>query len=313
MSEQPPAQKNLGRMPLPETEEAAEDVYYDMIDAPEKYGLPEGLLTMPVNMQRLDACVTFIEKVHFLQQLAQERMNRTFRFELLQHSEGVRIGEVRPEVVLRAIERIKQHQQIIGEGGDAVVVIDGNELPGFQPEICYKFSKEPETPRGRNSLTEEAKIHDDYFRQSQELAVEYGIGVPSPYYVTEIGGDKLIAMEKLPAKSIDDILRSKGSLPDWFDIDVFCENLQKFLEEFHRRGLYHRDIHPGNIMIRQTPDPPEDGLVGYIIDFGLSGYGQAGMDPYEKWVADERFTYNDDCAIIEFMRAELWNHRQLTT
>jgi len=262
----------------------------------------------PKNMDRIDNAETAVEALAIARELISARAERTFTFTLSKAVEGVEAISVNVEGVKRIIESIKENQQKIGEGGDAYVVIDKNELKEFPPEICYKFAKKEETPRGRNSMSGEADIHGDFYTASLEVP-ELGIGVPSPLYSTEVGKDKILAMEKLPAKSVDDILRGMGTLRNWFDVDEFCDRLSAFLTQMHERGLYHRDMHVGNVMINQSAEMPEDGNWGYVIDFGLSSHGIEGMDPYKKEVAGTRFTYNDDHGIVEEVRQKLHGYQ----
>lgn len=44
---------------------------------------------------------------------------------------------------------------------------------------------------------------------------------------------------------------------------AICIKLARGLHEAHAAGIIHRDIHPGNIMIRENGEP-------VIIDFGLA-------------------------------------------
>jgi serine/threonine protein kinase len=117
----------------------------------------------------------------------------------------------------------------------------------------------------------------------------------------------MIVMEKLHARSIDDILRGFGNLPHGFDVDAFCDALKAFLTDMHARGLYHRDLHYGNIMITQEGSdiPASERPMGYVIDFGLSGYAQESMDPYKKEGAGTTFTYDDDYGRIESVKHDL--------
>tara|TARA_B100000508_G_scaffold137106_1_gene130998 strand:+ start:84 stop:998 length:915 start_codon:yes stop_codon:yes gene_type:complete len=272
-----------------ELEAILDDPEYDFIEA------------HPKNIEAINAAETAVEALAIAKGLILKRLERTFKFDLLREVEGVEVGEVNVEGILKTLESIKANQQKIGEGGDAFVVVDKSEIKNLPPEVCYKFAKDEETPRGRNTLSMEASIHTDFYYASLEVP-EHGIGVPIPMYATEVGKDKLLAMEKLPARSIDDILRGMGRLPDWFDVDDFCDQLSEFLTAMHDRGLYHRDMHIGNIMISQSEELPEDGKQGYVIDFGLSAHGVAGLDPYKKEVAGTRFTYTEDHVIIDEVR-----------
>jgi len=264
------------------------------------------------NMERIDNAETAVEALAIARELISVRAERTFQFTLLRAVEGVETLSVNVEAVQRIIDSIKENQEQIGEGGDAYVVVDKNELREFPPEICYKFAKAEATPRGRNTMQAEAEIHGDFYAASLEVS-ELGIGVPLPMYTTEVGKDKVLAMEKLPAKSVDDILRGMGTLRDWFNVDEFCDRFEKFLIEMHKRGLYHRDMHVGNIMLSQAAEMPEDGVWGYMIDFGLSSHGVEGMDPYKKEVAGTRFTYNDDNGIVSEVRQKLHSYKRRNT
>jgi len=45
--------------------------------------------------------------------------------------------------------------------------------------------------------------------------------------------------------------------------------------------------------------------MGYVIDFGLSGYAYADMEPYKKEIAGATFTYDQDYGRIESVRSDL--------
>ncbi len=257
------------------------------------------------NKDIIDNAETAGEALRYAREKIQQRLERTFSFRLVKEIEGVEMLSVSPAGVKHMIESVKKHQEKIGEGGDAIVVIDTSVVRELPPEVCFKFAKEEKTPRGRNSLLRELEIQSAFYDAAEEIEGTK-IGVPLPLYSTEIGSDKLIAMERLPAKSVDDIKRGFGSVPEWFDIDHFCDELGDFVARMHNHGLYHRDMHIGNVMIRQSREVPEDGKWGYVIDFGLST--EAGineLDPYKKEVAGEVFTYREDHDIIKEVRSVL--------
>jgi hypothetical protein len=261
------------------------------------------------NLDLIESAATGVEALAIAKRLIAERDRRTFEFRAIKPVEGITFEEVNVEGIRKTIESIKAGQVLIGEGQDAVVVIDKNEIRELPPVICYKFAKSEATPRGRNSMDVEAELHGEFFDVAKEMEDSH-IGVPMPFYMTSIGVEKMIAMEKLSAKSVDDIIRGFGHIPEWFDIAEFCDELEKFLIAAHKRNLYHRDMHRGNVMIRQDIEPPEDGKWGYVIDFGLSHHGIEGMDPYKSEVAGYTFTYRDDYAIVERVRELLSNHKK---
>ena len=112
-------------------------------------------------------------------------------------------------------------------------------------------------------------------------------------------------MELLGAASVKDILNGTGRVPDWLDVDVFCDHLQETLTRLHNTHMFHRDLHEGNIMIRQTKEAPDDGKWGYIIDFGYSAYDLYDAEPYTEEKPSETFTYLKDDDIIKIIRETL--------
>ncbi len=250
-----------------------------------------------------------VSALAFAKKKVEDRMSRTTEFQSISTIEGVNLVDVDFNALKRSVDSILANQLEIGRGGDAFVVIDKNEVRELPPEICYKFSLQESTPRGRNSTKEEAGIQGRFYDTAAELP-DSKIGVPIPFYSLEIGGKKMIAMEKLPARSIDDILRGKGHLPSWFDPDKFVDELKAMLAHLHKNGLYHRDMHFGNVMIAQSENLKPGGKWGYIIDFGLSGYQQEEEFAYEKQVAGSTFTYEPDYGILDIAKSELMKFQQ---
>lgn len=279
--------------------EAEEELELLLADPENKF-----LREIPQNLRAIDDAPTAVEALAFARDRIDERMKRTFRFEAISNIEGIIPLEVSYSGMKSTVDTILKNAQKIGEGGDAFVVVDKNEIRKLPPEICYKFATAEKTPRGRNTVTEEAVIQENFYQTVMNMK-EGKIGIPMPFYVLEISDKKIIAMEKLQARSVEHILRGVGHLPAWFDIDEFCNELRKTLEYAHAHGLFHRDMHFGNIMISQSPERAENGKMGYLIDFGLSTVGDESIDPYKKEVAGATFTYDDDYGIIESVNKEL--------
>jgi len=280
-------------------EAVAESALDELLEDPQY-----SFLLMPVNQEKIDSANTAVEALSQAIDLIDERLKRSFRFEALRQVEGVELVEANVAGIRSVLERIKEEQIEIGRGGDGYVVVSKNEINNYPPVICYKFAITETTPRGRNTLEGEAQMQSDFYDFANGLESSR-VGVPMPFYATELGADKVFAMEKLNAKSVDDILRGMGRVPEWFDLDSFCDQLQDFFEAAHANGLYHRDMHVGNIMISQSVTEPEDGKWGHVIDFGLSGHGLEGMDPYVRERAGEKYKYSPDDAIVLEIKRKL--------
>lgn len=266
------------------------------------------LTEIPKHKRNLDESGSAIDALAYAWKMIDARLQRTFHQEYSRTLDCVAPEQVNYRGMYLSINSILQHAREIGRGADAFVVIDKNEIRNIPPEVCYKFALNEATPRGRNDTFEEMRIHDLFYKVA--TSIESKIGVPAPFYAVEIAGKKMIAMEKLGAENINDILRYKGHLPEWIDIDELCYELTNAINAFHAAGLFHRDMHFGNIMISQATNKKATDKIAYIIDFGLSTHASEAMQPYRKEMVGLTFTYNDDYAIISQVRNALVDLRK---
>jgi serine/threonine-protein kinase len=84
-------------------------------------------------------------------------------------------------------------------------------------------------------------------------------------------GIHYIAMEYVEGRSAADRLREKGRL-EWVEATQVVAAAARGLAAAHARGILHRDVKPGNILIAR------DGRVK-IADFGLARVASSGLDP----------------------------------
>ncbi len=80
--------------------------------------------------------------------------------------------------------------------------------------------------------------------------------------VDQVDGKVLIAMEYVPGINLQELLRQQGKLPLSQALDIAIQVLDA-LQYAHEHHTIHRDIKPGNILIRK------DGVVK-LVDFGLA-------------------------------------------
>jgi eukaryotic-like serine/threonine-protein kinase len=88
------------------------------------------------------------------------------------------------------------------------------------------------------------------------------------YDVGEHNGRPYIVMEYLAGGSLDDVLRADGAQPPE-RVFTWLEEAARALDAAHRRGVVHRDVKPGNLMLDRQ------GHV-HVADFGIAS--AAGMD-----------------------------------
>lgn len=283
-------------LPVDPEDEAEAELEFLLAD-PENQFLSE----VPQNREYIENAESSREALRFAQERIAQRAERTSSLRMITSVEGVQPIEVSYVGVANAVRIILENAFEIGQGDDGRVVVDRNEFQNFPQEICYKFEHEARTPRDRNPMEREIELQGEFYEVVSKIP-EGRIGVPTPFYYLSVGGRKVIAMEKLDAASAEDILRGRGHLPSWFDVDEFCEELEKTLAQLHANHLFHRDLHLGNIMISQTATRSEKD--GFIIDFGLSTRTY-DPDPYVKTTEDNSFTYKKDDGIIERLKLKL--------
>lgn len=159
----------------------------------------------------------------------------------------------------------------LGEGRTAEVYFVGSNN-----EICLKIYKKS------------VRIPQDIYYVSPTKELEFleavdnlGTRARAPkayacYEDKEDDGYNFLMMETLSAVSLDDILQGRADLPAGFNLAEFSKSLRDFVQKMHESGIYHRDLHEGNIMIDKTT-----GAV-YIIDFGAATSFPGEPEPGEN-------------------------------
>ena len=112
---------------------------------------------------------------------------------------------------------------------------------------------------------------DDVFRRRflRESRIAASIDHPSiiPIYETgEDGGLLYIAMRYVDGMDLSTLLRRDGRLTPARTLAIMAQ-VASALDAAHARGLVHRDVKPGNILLAAGP-PGSDGHC-YLCDFGL--------------------------------------------
>lgn len=191
-------------------------------------------------------------------------------------AESLNEGFARAQILL-AEEALKSQHLKIGEGQTAEV-----HTVALNENNCFKIISTmehhgtveitPELPRGPKflPLKEEAEFLDALSGFHRDVRV------PVPYFTVtrktvreeakslDEGMISVLCMERLNAVSIRDVLRGGAELPEGFDLDDFFDKVADFIERMHGRGIHHRDLHDGNIMIDLETSQP------VVIDFGCA-------------------------------------------
>lgn len=78
----------------------------------------------------------------------------------------------------------------------------------------------------------------------------------------------LFTMDLATGGSVATMIMDYGALPDWWAL-MAVDQLLQALEEVHFRGLVHRDVKPGNLLLAATGTGPPDLR---LADFGIAAH-----------------------------------------
>ncbi len=247
-----------------------------------------------------------------------------------------RITEEHIETLIRArIDLMLQKKEtLLGTGGTAEA-----HAHEENPLLCFKVTTErsaygqniPEPNiilTSRDNRTPVERYHNGPEKEGNFLSelegVDDSVIIPTPYawatyedeYETAEYFSKekihVLVMESLDAITFKSILEGENEIPSGFNEETFFNNIRSFLNTMHQRGIYHRDLHEGNIMIDNKTGKP------CIIDFGRSAKGSES-DVYEFSFAEKGkvqkgvFTRDEEYIDSIERKYHLWkNERDLT-
>jgi tRNA A-37 threonylcarbamoyl transferase component Bud32 len=116
---------------------------------------------------------------------------------------------------------------------------------------------------------QDESVRERFTREA--LAAARLSGEPNTVTIFDVGehnGRPYIVMEYLSGGSLDDVLRAGGAQPPQ-RVFTWLEQAGRALDAAHARGIVHRDVKPGNLLLDR------DGNV-HVADFGIAS--AAGMD-----------------------------------
>ena len=120
----------------------------------------------------------------------------------------------------------------------------------------------------------ERYAEDDAVRQRftrEALAAARLSGEPNIVTIFDVGEHEsrpYIVMEYLAGGSLDDVLRNEGAQPPQ-QVFTWLEQAGRALDTAHARGVVHRDVKPGNLLLDRQRNV-------HVADFGIAS--AAGMD-----------------------------------
>jgi serine/threonine protein kinase len=163
------------------------------------------------------------------------------------------------ETRAKAPSRIAERYQVIGElgvGGQAHVYLAEDTT------LCRKVAIKISRPDRPLSQAEQ----EQFKREAQAIAALKHPGIVTVHdFGIHDDGRCFIVLEYLPGQSLKDCLKNPETRKT-FTIERTLElisRVAKALHYAHQRGIYHRDLKPGNILLDEHGSP-------HISDFGLA-------------------------------------------
>ncbi len=114
-------------------------------------------------------------------------------------------------------------------------------------------------------LAGEGANEDEMARFEREARAASRLSHPAIVGIREAGsieGKPFITMEYIDGKSLSRILREEGPLPPKRALEIL-EEVTEAVDHAHKKGVIHRDLKPGNVLIDKTGH-------AHLTDFGLA-------------------------------------------
>src|SRR5262245_4263213 len=103
-------------------------------------------------------------------------------------------------------------------------------------------------------------------------------------YGEDDDGGLFMAMELLDGEPLSTVIKRDGALPIDRALSIALQ-AARALREAHARGVIHRDLKPGNIMLLHGKDEESSEMVK-VLDFGLVKIFEADGEPIPKDLAE---------------------------
>jgi serine/threonine protein kinase len=160
--------------------------------------------------------------------------------------------------------------------------IVGTDVAGYMVEsvlgsgamgVVYVARQHSPERRVALKLITPAFANDEVFRRrflreaTAAAAIEHPHILPV-YAAGESNGTLFMAMRLIDGRDLREILRGSAALP-LERIERIVGQVGGALDAAHARGLVHRDVKPGNVLVTERPND-EDADFCYLMDFGVS-------------------------------------------
>ena len=116
--------------------------------------------------------------------------------------------------------------------------------------------------RMRPELLAEPKDRERFLSEARLVAGLKHPNIVAIHSVAQEGGETYLVFEFVEGKTLEDVIKERGRLP-WGTALSYLREICSALEFAHAKGVIHRDLKPGNIMLA-----PDGSLK--VMDFGIA-------------------------------------------
>jgi len=155
-------------------------------------------------------------------------------------------------------------ESVLGRGGMSVVYL-AHHL-GLERKVALKVLS--------SQLAEDERFRERFVGESRIAAGMEHPNIVPIYEAGEAEGFLFIAMRYVPGTDLGELIRREGTLDAERSLWIIRE-VASALDAAHARGLVHRDVKPGNILVVEGKGSEGHDLV-YLSDFGLTKRLESG-------------------------------------
>jgi len=152
-------------------------------------------------------------------------------------------------------------EALLGRGGMGVVYRAEDQRPGTRGRKVALKVLAPE-------LSADERFRQRFERESQMAASLDHPNIVPVFEAGDVDGLLYIAMRHVGGEDLHSLLRRTGALAPERAVVIMAQ-VAAALDAAHSRGLVHRDVKPGNILLIGADDPEAAPHV-YLTDFGLT-------------------------------------------
>lgn len=154
--------------------------------------------------------------------------------------------------------------RLLGSGAMGSVVLA--EDPRIKRKVAIKLMK-------LDSVRTEADRHEYLLRFQREAEISGLLNHPGIVAIYDVGEAEgqgpFLAMEFVPGKPLDSLMKAGSELPLREKLRIVA-GVAEALDHAHDKGIVHRDVKPGNVMVGEDGRPK-------LMDFGIAKREDASL------------------------------------